>query len=125
MGATNEPWSIDEAILRPGRFDEKIYVPPPDLTAREKIFEMGLNKLKISKGFDFKQLALQTEGYSGADIAYIVRKVGEKLFMESVENGTDRDITMQDVLDTIKTVRPSIDKNMLEKFEKFANLQFR
>jgi len=122
MGATNAPWDIDEAILRPGRFDEKIYVPPPDLSAREKIFMIGMSKLNYSHDIDFSYLASITEGYSGADISYIIRKVGEKVFMESVEKGIDREINRSDLEETISDIRPSIDPKMLEKFQKYSQI---
>ncbi|MFQ5975416.1 MAG: ATP-binding protein, partial [Candidatus Hydrothermarchaeales archaeon] len=68
IGATNEPWSIDHAALRPGRFDEKIYVHPPDFEARKKIFELNLREKPLSEDIDFDKLAEMSEGYSGADI---------------------------------------------------------
>ena len=68
IAATNKPWAIDSAFMRPGRFDEKIYVPLPDFNARKKLFEIQLSKLPISNDLDFDYLAKITEGFNGADI---------------------------------------------------------
>ena len=68
VGATNSPWDLDEAIFRPGRFDEKIYIPPPALEARRLIFELNLRDKKCSPNLDLDLTAEKTERYSGADI---------------------------------------------------------
>jgi len=68
VGATNYIESIDPAILRPGRFDKKIYVPPPDFEARKELFKIGLSNRPYDKKIDFKQLAKITEGFTCADI---------------------------------------------------------
>lgn len=119
VAATNDPWDIDEAIMRPGRFDEKIYIPPPDLKAREKIFQLNLEGKKCSKEINYQVLAELTEGYSGADIVYICRKASEKVFKEAVENGIEREMTMEDLMEAIKQVKPSITKELLKKYEEY------
>ena len=68
VGATNYIERIDSAILRPGRFDKKIYVAPPDFEARESLFRIGLSNRPHDKNMDFKHLATLTEGFSCADI---------------------------------------------------------
>lgn len=120
IGATNNPWDLDEAILRPGRFDEKIYVPPPDLEARKRIFELNLQKMKLSENVNYLTLAEKTEGYSGADIAYICRKAGELVFKDAVEKGIKRGIEMTDLLQLLDQVKPSITSEMLRRYEAFA-----
>jgi transitional endoplasmic reticulum ATPase len=71
MGATNVPWQLDPAVLRPGRFDEKVYIPLPDLAARRKMLEIYLGKRPVDEGVDLDALAARLEGYSGADIKYL------------------------------------------------------
>src|SRR5438874_1833599 len=71
MGATNVPWQLDPAVLRPGRFDEKIYIPLPDLEARQKMLEIYLGKRPLATGVNLDDLALKLDGFSGADIKYI------------------------------------------------------
>ena len=68
VGATNRPEMIDDALLRPGRFDKLIYIPPPDLTTREAIFKVYTDRIHMDSSLDLKQLAEMTEGFSGAAI---------------------------------------------------------
>lgn len=68
VGATNYIERIDPAILRPGRFDKKIYVSPPDSEARKALFHIGLNNRPHDKNIDFDYLAKITEGFTCADI---------------------------------------------------------
>jgi len=68
VGATNFIDRIDPAVLRPGRMDKKIYVPPPDKEARVELFKLGLLGRPYSKDINFDKLAILTEGYSCADI---------------------------------------------------------
>ncbi len=68
VGATNYIERIDPAVLRPGRFDKKIHVPPPDTEARQELFELGLSGRPHDKNIDFTKLARLTENYSSADI---------------------------------------------------------
>ncbi len=68
IGATNRPDMIDPALLRPGRFDRLLYVPQPDLEARKQIFKIHLAGKPLGKDITIDELAVKTEGYSGADI---------------------------------------------------------
>ncbi|KAH9909074.1 AAA-domain-containing protein [Xylariomycetidae sp. FL2044] len=74
LAATNKPEALDPALIRPGRFDELIYVPLPDLGAREAIIANKARKLGFPADVDVAELARQTEGYSGAEVAGIVGK---------------------------------------------------
>jgi len=69
IAATNRPDTLDPAILRPGRFDRTIIVNLPDIKGREEILKVHTRKLKLSSNVDFKSLASQTPGFSGADLA--------------------------------------------------------
>lgn len=120
IGATNEPQELDPATLRPGRFDEKIYIPPPDYEARKKIFQLNLKEKPLSENIDFDELAKISEGYSGADIAYICAKVSTIPFIESIETGNERNIEMRDILEVMDKIKPSVSKETVEKFEKFS-----
>ncbi|ERJ07406.1 Cell division cycle protein [Halorhabdus tiamatea SARL4B] len=74
IGATNRPKAIDEALLRPGRFDEHIKVDLPDKEGREQIFQAITRDKPVAEDVDFNQLAQETEGISGADIDSICRE---------------------------------------------------
>jgi cell division protease FtsH len=71
IAATNRPDVLDQALLRPGRFDRQISIDRPDLKGREQIFKVHLKSIKISKDVDPLKLAAQTPGFVGADIANI------------------------------------------------------
>ncbi|WBW71734.1 AAA family ATPase Vps4 [Schizosaccharomyces osmophilus] len=72
LGATNIPWTLDSAIRR--RFEKRIYIPLPGSYARSKMFELNVGDIPSElKSGDFKELAKMTEGYSGSDIAIVVR----------------------------------------------------
>lgn len=119
MGATNEPWSIDYAMLRPGRLDEKVYVGLPDLAARKKVVELNLKDIPVCEDVDAGALAKQLDGYSGADIAYLCRKVAEQTFLESVELGHERPLADADFQRVLKNLKPSVPAADLERFKKF------
>lgn len=71
LAATNRADILDKALLRPGRFDRQIYVDLPELTDRVEIFNVHLRNLKVNSRLDVEQLARQTQGFSGADIANV------------------------------------------------------
>ncbi len=71
LAATNRADMLDKALLRPGRFDRQIYVDLPELTDRIEIFNVHLRNIKVSSKLDVEQLARQTQGFSGADIANV------------------------------------------------------
>jgi ATP-dependent metalloprotease FtsH len=71
LAATNRADMLDKALLRPGRFDRQIYVDLPELTDRMEIFNVHLRNIKVNATLDVEQLARQTQGFSGADIANV------------------------------------------------------
>ncbi len=119
IGASNEPWSIDHAALRPGRFDEKIYVAPPDLSARIKILQLNFKDRPLESNIDIRQLAELTNGYSGADIKQICLKAALLPFHECIHGGRQRGISTADLLAALEVVKPSISPKIIEKYETF------
>jgi transitional endoplasmic reticulum ATPase len=73
VGATNRPDRIDPALLRPGRFDLVVEIPPPDTLAREKMLALHAGRMPLQQGFDAASLAPATEGFVGAEIAGLCR----------------------------------------------------
>jgi transitional endoplasmic reticulum ATPase len=119
VGATNEPWEIDYAMMRPGRLDEKVYIGLPDLDARRAVLIANLRGAPLAETVDYEVLARQLEGYSGADIAYICRKVRETVFQQSVERDVDREITPEDFDAILARMGPSVEEKDLKRFDEF------
>ncbi len=84
IGATNRPDILDEALLRPGRLDQLIYIPLPDVKSRINIFKANLRKSPIAPDVDFNFLGKITEGFSGADITEICQKAAKMAVKESI-----------------------------------------
>ncbi len=108
LAATNQPWDIDPALRRPGRFDRTVLVLPPDRTARAAIFRHHLADRPI-EGIDPDWLARHTDGMTGADIARVCEEAVELALADSVRTGTARMITMADLKAALGHARPSAD----------------
>lgn len=106
LGATNSPWHMDSAFLRPGRFDRIIFVPPPDEKSREAIIGLQI-KEKPTVDIDCAKIAAKTKGFSGADIKLLVDLAAEDSLRASMKSGNIVPITTKDLLKQIKNVRPS------------------
>jgi transitional endoplasmic reticulum ATPase len=118
MAATNIPWTLDPAVLRPGRFDFKCYIPQPDFEARKKIFEINLDVPKEEQ-FDYNSLAKLTEGYSGADIRLICDEAKRLMFRREIE-GTENILKTANMIEIQTRIRPSVDEKMMKKYEEFS-----
>jgi cell division protease FtsH len=98
LAATNRPDVLDNALLRPGRFDRQISIDKPDLKGREAIFKVHLKPIKLSEKVDIHKLAEQTPGFAGADIANIcneaaliaARKGKQSVEMADFQDAVDR-----------------------------------
>jgi len=121
LGATNAPWEIDPAMLRPGRFDEKIYVPLPDQAARRSLVMLSLKGRPLAADVNPDLLAEHMDGYSGADIASICRKACERAFKDAAHTGIMRDVALDDFAAALSQVRPSVTAAQLKKFEHYRD----
>ena len=107
LGATNHPWDVDAALMRPGRFDRTLLVLPPDLDAREAILRLHLRGRPVEP-FDLRRLAERTDGFSGADLALVCDQATERAMSDSIRRGSVRPISQADLVDAVRTVQPSI-----------------
>jgi len=123
MGATNEPWAIDNAILRPGRLDRLIYVAPPDQIARKKILEMNLLNKPLSPAVELEHLSQRTAGFSGADVVALSRRVCERVFLKAMKGEEIHLIQPADFERVLEELHSSIDQKDLTLFEKFSQRQ--
>ncbi len=111
LAATNRPEILDPALLRPGRFDRRIAVQPPDKTGREKILHIHTRAVPLAPAVDLEQIAASTPGATGADLALIVNEaalfaarrdhaaVEQRDFTDAIEKiilGAERQIVMTD-----------------------------
>jgi AAA+ superfamily predicted ATPase len=106
LGATNHPWDVDSALLRPGRFDRVALVLPPDRAARESIVRNAIKDRPV-EGIDAAWLATHTENFSGADLVHLVETATEQAMGESLMTGRVRNIGMADFRAALKEVKPS------------------
>lgn len=122
MGATNVPWQLDPAVLRPGRFDDKVYIPLPDLPARRKLLDLYLSKRPVAGDVNFDALATRLDGYSGADIKYICDRSATIPFLRSVATGQEGEIDQAILDDVITTAPRSVTPDAVKKFEAWGRV---
>lgn len=107
LAASNHPWDVDPALLRPGRIDRTLLVLPPDREAREAILRYHLRHRPIA-GINLGRLAKRTEGYSGADLAHVCDSAAEFALIDSVGSDSPRMIDMRDLERALDETRPSV-----------------
>ena len=116
VAATNRPEMLDSAILRPGRFDELIYIGLPNKTAVEKIFELNTKNMTL-ENINKEEIVNKLIGYSGAEIVQVCRESA----MQSIYSGNfDDKINGNDFNKAMERIRKRIDKTTLMGFEKFS-----
>ena len=108
IGATNRPDVMDEAILRPGRFDRLIFIGSPTKEEREAIFKIHTKKMPIAKEISIKDLAEKTEKYNGADIASVCREAAMLALREDIDA---KNVKKKHFDDAIKKIKPTTQKN--------------
>jgi transitional endoplasmic reticulum ATPase len=89
IAATNRPDIIDSALLRPGRFDRLLFVPPPDLEARKQIFKIHTRKTPMTDDVNLDEMARKTDGYTGADIASVANTAVMLALREHISKAKD------------------------------------
>lgn len=125
IGATNMPELLDPAFRR--RFEKRIYVPLPSFEARKEILRIHLRGVTVDKNIDFNKLAKLTEGYTGHDIALLVREAVMRPIRELARSGLldrkdakPRPVRMNDFLEALEVVKPSVSKEEIVKYERWA-----
>ncbi|MEM4667232.1 MAG: CDC48 family AAA ATPase [Thermofilum sp.] len=117
IGATNRPDILDPALLRPGRFDRLIYVPPPDEKARFEILKVHTRRMPLAEDVNLAELAKRTEGYTGADLAAVCKEAALAALREA---GRPTKVTMSHFLKALDAIKPSITKEDLIRFQRLA-----
>ena len=117
IGATNRPDLMDPALLRPGRFDEVVLVPPPDENARKEILKVHTGHMSLDEDVKLKELARKTEGYSGADIEVLCRKAGMIALHEDMNI---QKVSYHHFKEALKKINPSTTPKTKEYYQQIA-----
>jgi transitional endoplasmic reticulum ATPase len=117
IAATNRPDIVDPALLRPGRFEKMILVPPPDRNARVDILKVHTSKVPLAPDVDLNDLGAKTEGYTGADIAALVREAGLVALREGLRKGMRAEelkVNWAHFMEAMRKVKPSVTQEMTQ-----------
>ncbi len=115
IGATNRPDIIDPALLRPGRFDEMILVPVPDVKTRLEIFKVHTKKMSLAEDVNLDDLVKITEDFTGADIASVCKKAGRFAMREDINA---EKVAQKHFLAAIEETGPSVTPDIMDYYEK-------
>ena len=122
LAATNAPWDVDDALMRPGRFDRRIFVPPPDHTARQKIMQMLTADIPTTK-LNYRRLANNTPLFSGADLQAAVNGAVDQVIDEALAQEKEIPVAMPHFESALAELRPTtLDwLNRAQNYVEFAN----
>lgn len=112
LAATNAPWYIDVAFRRPGRFDQMVFVPPPDASARAAILRILCRDKPLAE-MDYDAVAKVTDGFVGADLKGVVDRAVETKLRQSINAGRPLPLTTNDLLAVAQATRPTAVKEWL------------
>lgn len=117
LGATNRPELIDPALLRPGRLERLVFVPPPDAEARADILRAAGRDVPLADDVDLDELAADLDGYSAADCAALLRESALTAMRRDIDAA---EVTADDVARARGAVRPSLDPDQVENLRLYA-----
>jgi transitional endoplasmic reticulum ATPase len=117
VAATNRPTLVDPALLRPGRFDELVYVPVPGPEGRLQILRIHTKGMPMADDVDLEKLAEDAKGYTGADLEDVVRRAGMLALRESL---TIDEVPMRLFEQALKETRASVTEEMEKEYEQMA-----
>lgn len=118
LGATNRPDLIDPALLRPGRLERLVFVPPPDADARLEILRASGKSVPLADDVDLEKLAVDLDGYSAADCSALLREAALAAMRRSIDAA---DVTAADVASAREKVRPSLDPEQVAHLQAYAD----
>ncbi len=119
IAATNRPWDIDSAFLRPGRFNTSIYVPLPDEEARRTIIKKQLDGIPLVDNFDIEKVVSLTDKFNGSDVTEFCDKLKDYALQRTIETGVESKVTNEDVLLTAERVHSSVQLEDIKKIAKY------
>ena len=115
VAATNRPDMLDPALLRPGRFDRKIYVPPPDTESRAQIIDMYLKKMPLSSDVNREFIIRGTDGFSGAEVVAVMSEAA----VLAIDAGLSH-ANQQHFVTSMEAIKPQITEDMLKFYSDIA-----
>ena len=121
LAATNRPWTLDDAMLRGGRFDTQIYVSPPDHEAILFMLKQEMSGLPVSADVDLDNVARALKGFGGGDIISICSKVKQRAYYRAIMSKSVEEIDSADFRDVIKNQKNVITLESLKEFEDYKN----
>ncbi len=120
IGATNRPQVLDPAIMRPGRFDKILYVPPPDLQARKTLLERNLDGVP-TLGIDYDQIVSRTDNYSGADLVAVTRQAKLAAMRQVIIQGEEiQPVKMEHFQRALREIKSSLTPKQIDQYNQFA-----
>ncbi|KAH8557012.1 P-loop containing nucleoside triphosphate hydrolase protein [Umbelopsis sp. PMI_123] len=119
IGATNRPDMLDAALMRPGRFDKIIYVPPPDFVSRQQILQVHTQNIPLADDVDLEEIADKTNLYTGADLQNLCR---EAAMIALRQNRSACTVAQQNLEAALKIVKPSLTFKVLKQYEALQNV---
>ncbi|KAL4869313.1 hypothetical protein BDV12DRAFT_83070 [Aspergillus spectabilis] len=117
VAATNKPEVLDPALMRPGRLDNILYIGPPDFEARKEILNIWFSKSVVHPEVQVEELALRTEGYTGAEMVSICETAGDAALDEEDESGEEQDVRWKHFDYALKQVRRQITEDIIQEYE--------
>jgi SpoVK/Ycf46/Vps4 family AAA+-type ATPase len=120
IGATNKPEMIDKALMRPGRLDKIVFIPPPLPEQRIEMFKSFLSKVPKSK-LDYEELAESSEGFTGADIKSVCQEAKMELVRRATKGDKEAEVTQRTLLKILSERKPSINLKMLQEYKEFQD----
>ncbi|XP_020988288.1 cell division control protein 48 homolog B isoform X1 [Arachis duranensis] len=124
LAATNRPYAIDAALMRPGRFDLVLYVPPPDLEARYEILCVHTRNMKTASDVNLRRLAEDTELFTGAELEGLCREAGIVALREDISATVVCDRHFQIVKDSVNPALTKAEINSYSSFMKTSSQAF-
>ena len=116
LAATNRPWDLDSAFLRPPRLTEKVYVGLPDYEARLFLIEKNFKNVPHEEGVTCEDLAQHTDGYNAADIVALCGAIKDIPIARTIENGGEiSPVTVEDVAEGLEKIQSSVQKDDIRK----------
>ncbi|KAK8508052.1 hypothetical protein V6N11_073557 [Hibiscus sabdariffa] len=120
LAATNRPHAIDPALMRPGRFDLVLYVPPPDTEARYEILRVHTRNMKIGDDVDLRRIAEDTELFTGAELEGLCREAGIVALRENIS----ATVVSNHHFETVKkSLKPALTRHEIESYSSFTKNQ--